>query len=74
MLNLVLVSTPVGIYLLKVNDGKTRTMWNLFKVNNKDISFGVSIVDYNQVNHGWVGLGRFVLKTGESSNWHQNNM
>ena len=31
-----LVTNPVGIYLLKVNNRNTRTtVWNMFKVNNK---------------------------------------
>ena len=28
--------SPASIFLFKVNNGNTRTMWNLFKVNNKD--------------------------------------
>ena len=39
------VPDPAGIYLLKVNNGKSRTkVWNAFKVNNEDTKTTSGIV------------------------------
>ena len=39
------VPDPAGIYLLKVNNGKTRTkVWNAFKVNNEDTKMTSGVV------------------------------
>ena len=51
--------SPAGIYLFKVNNENTRTMWHrsgLFIVNFEQISHIVLvfIVDFNQINTGWV--------------------
>ena len=49
---------PVGIYMFKINIGNTRTVWNLFKIHNKDTNLwsdfthfcGAANVDFEQVN------------------------
>ena len=49
---------PAGIYFFKVGNGNTRTMWNLFKVNNKDTPdrrhwrrSGVFVVNFEQTSN-----------------------
>ena len=48
---------PVGIYLFKVNNRNTGTVWNMFKINIKTPErsqwrrSGVFIVNFKQISH-----------------------